>query len=127
MLLAMNAKQQRIKINKLERDGYEILDELGIQYKPQYLIANKFCVDAFIPEWNIAVQFDGDYWHGHPEKFPNPDERQIRRMKLDRSQDAYLKKCGIRVIRIWESDVKNRRSQVRDMLQELILGPASPA
>lgn len=28
-------------------------------------------------------------------------------MKQDKSQDAYMQKCGYRVLRIWESDFKD--------------------
>jgi very-short-patch-repair endonuclease len=65
----------------------------------------KFCVDAWVPSRALVVQFDGDYWHAHPERFPQPDHRQQRRVKLDRSQDAYMAKAGVTVVRVWESEL----------------------
>lgn len=105
MLISMNVKQQAGKQTKPEAAGYAILDSLELAYCKQHVLARKFCVDAFIPSHGVVVQFDGDYWHGHPVKFPKPDRRQARRMSLDKSQDAYLAKCGFHVIRFWETDL----------------------
>jgi very-short-patch-repair endonuclease len=120
MLLRMNADQQRRTTNGLERVGYEQLDQLDISYYRQHLIADKFCVDAFIESAGIVVQFDGDYWHGRPDKFPDPDARQRKRMRLDRSQDAYLRKCGFRIVRFWESDVKARPDVITETIRPLL-------
>lgn len=121
MLLDMNVRQQSLKPNKLEKLGYSILDNLGISYYRQYVIANKFCVDAFIPSKNTIIQFDGDYWHGHPVKFPNPDKRQLKRMALDKSQDAYMKKCGYTIIRVWEAELKHSPETVQRQLARALL------
>jgi G:T-mismatch repair DNA endonuclease (very short patch repair protein) len=109
-------KNQRGKRTSLERRGYALLDELGMAYYPQHIIGNKFCVDAFLPDIQTVLQFDGDYWHGHPERFPTPDKRQLKRMKLDKSQDAYMRACGYPVIRIWETDMHKNLASVRQRL-----------
>lgn len=123
MLIAMNAKQQRMRPNHIEQTGYAILDSLGIAYTPQHVIGGKFCVDAFLPDSNVVVQFDGDYWHGNPAKFPAPDARQRRRMTLDASQDAYMVKCGYTVIRVWASDLERRCDHVTAELRRLLTRP----
>jgi very-short-patch-repair endonuclease/endogenous inhibitor of DNA gyrase (YacG/DUF329 family) len=105
-LIAMNIAQQGCGRTTIERIGYSILDALNVTYLAQHLLAGKFCVDAFLPAEAVVIQFDGDYWHGHPHRFPQPDPRQQRRIKLDHSQDAYLTACGYTVIRLWESDLK---------------------
>ena len=119
-LLEMNRIQQRMKMSRLEKVGYEMLSDLGVEYESQYVIAGKFCVDAYIKSKKIVIQFDGDYWHGHPEKFPNPDKRQKCRMALDMSQDAYMKKCGYVVLRFWETDVYNNIERVKQVLLSAI-------
>lgn len=118
-LRTMNLRQQERKINRLERDGYALLNALGIEYQPQHLIGGKFCVDAFVPVANTIIQFDGDYWHGNPIQFPAPDARQTRRMILDKSQDAYMAACGYSVIRIWESDLRHNIETVKARLLPL--------
>ncbi|MDR6330650.1 DUF559 domain-containing protein [Deinococcus soli (ex Cha et al. 2016)] len=108
-----------------ERIGYGILKRLGLPYRAQHLVARKFCVDAYLPEQKVVVQFDGDYWHGHPAKYAALDARQARRVNHDRSQDAYMAKLGYRVIRIWESDLKKRPEAVQEGLRKALTDGSS--
>jgi len=115
-LLDMNQKQQEAKgPNKFEVEAYEMLDGLEIRYEAQHLFKGKFCVDAFVPKRKLVIQFDGDYWHGNPKLFPKEalDDRQKKRMKLDRSQDKYMEACGYQVVRFFESDFRKRGAWVR--------------
>ncbi|WP_376777653.1 DUF559 domain-containing protein [Deinococcus rubellus] len=112
----MNADQQRGHQTEIERIGYALLDEMGVEYLPQHVIGDKFCVDAFAPAQGVVIQFDGDYWHAHPEKFPEPDARQRKRQRLDASQDAYMRVCGYRVVRLWETNLRRNLSEVRQVL-----------
>ena len=66
------------------------------------------------------VQFDGDYWHGNPASFPDPDQRQRKRMALDKSQDAYMSACGYRVVRFWASEITKQPEYVISTLQTLL-------
>lgn len=119
-LIELNQRQQLGKINKLEAKGYAILDAIGVEYFPQHLIGEKFCVDAFVPETGLVIQFDGDYWHGHPEKYPIPSTRQAKRIKLDMSQDAYMKKCGFDVVRFWECEVISKPDHVEAVIRDRV-------
>lgn len=120
MLLAMNKKQQEGFQSSAEVLGYALLGALGIVYLPQHLVAGKFCVDAFIPDAKVVVQFDGDYWHGNPARFSTLDARQAKRVRLDKSQDAYMVKCEFRVFRAWHSDLKDRPEQIKAELLRLL-------
>lgn len=119
-LARMNAVQQLGAPTKPERIGYAILDQLEVDHIRQYVVNGKFTVDAFVPSANLVIQWDGDYWHGHPDRFPEPDKRQRKRMRLDRSQDAYMRKCGMRVARFWECDLHESPGAIQDELQRLL-------
>lgn len=116
----MRVDQQLLKPNKLELAGYSILNEMGVEYEPQSLVAGKFCVDAVIESQKIIIQFDGDYWHANPQKFPVPDERQKKRIALDKSQDAYLRKMGYIIIRIWEHEIKDTPALVKSTIVDIL-------
>lgn len=122
MLIGLNALQQRQAPNKVERAGYALLDRLGVPYERQYLIADKFCVDAYIPSARLVVQFDGDYWHGNPALYPTLDARQRKRMQLDRSQDAYMASCTYRVVRFWASTLAAEPEGVVATLRAFLTG-----
>lgn len=120
-----NLVQQNKKgLNKLELLGKTLLEQLGIEFEEQVLIADKFLVDVFIPKYNLIIQWDGDYWHGHSTKLKNgePDDRQKKRMALDKSQDEYMKKCGFTVLRFWEheviKEVKNNDENIKNTIRQ---------
>jgi len=113
-LAIQNQKQQQRRkgLNKLELAGKEILNDLGIKFCEQVLMFKRFVVDVLLLEHRVIVQWDGDYWHCHP-KYENPNKVQLRIKAKDKAVNAYLKKCGYRVLRFWESDVKQKPDYVR--------------
>lgn len=74
----------------------KILEEIGVAFEEQVLMFNKFLVDVLIPSEKLVIQWDGEYWHTKP-----------KRILLDKSQDAYLKKCGYKVLRITDRQIKD--------------------
>ena len=127
MLLRMNVIQQQTSPTSLERAGYTLMKDAGIEFVAQHQIGGKFVVDAFIEACGVVVQFDGDYWHGNPKRFSKLDARQHARRTLDRSQDAYMKRCGLLVIRFWENDVHRRPDDVlRQLLHAMTLCGRKP-
>lgn len=111
-------QQIRKTPNKLETAGNLLLSELEIEYKTQVLIGGKFTVDVFVPP-SLVVQWDGEYWHGHPSQMPF-DERQIKRMNLDKSQDAYMRKCGYKILRFWSREVYEAPEIVKEKIMEAL-------
>lgn len=103
-LLAMGAAQQSRRMTKPEAAGYALLDALGVDYRRQEPFNGKFVPDALIPAARLVVQFDGDYWHDR--KGTSTEPRILRRVALDRSQDAYIRACDWRVLRLWESELR---------------------
>jgi len=108
--------------NTLERAGRAILDSIGCLYVEQHVIGGKFVVDALLTDHNIIVQWDGDFWHGNPSIYPNaPYPIQQSNMKRDKSADAYMVKCGYRVLRFWETDVHSSPSTVASAIVRALL------
>lgn len=87
-----------------------ILNDLKIIHKPQYPINKKFVVDEFIPQHNLIIEAFGGYWHGDPRRFSESSlsKIQLNNMKKDSSRTKYLKKCGYRILILWEKDLKER-------------------
>jgi len=114
-----NLIQQKKKgLNKIELLGRKILNDLNLEFDEQVIIADKFLVDVFVPNYNLIIQWDGDYWHCHP-KYIKPDERQMRRKQIDRSQNKYFEVCGYKILRFWESEIK-RETEDNDYIKRTI-------
>lgn len=83
--------------NNLEKIVYDELKRRGIIFETERKINNKFVVDVYIPKSNTIIEIDGKYWHG------------LENIVIkDKSENAYLTKCGFNLIRLSENDVKQR-------------------
>ena len=110
-LAHMRKKQAKRKINKLEQYGYDLLTELGIKFEPQWVFCRRYVADAYLPDYNIIVQFDGDYWHGNTKLFPNLSDSQKKSRATDAKSDERARAEGLKVLRIWESDIKSEATK----------------
>tara|TARA_R110000824_G_scaffold4193_1_gene19869 strand:+ start:542 stop:886 length:345 start_codon:yes stop_codon:yes gene_type:complete len=102
-------QQKKNGLNKLELAGREILRRVGVEFEEQVLMFDKFLVDVLIESKKIIIQWDGEYWHTKP-----------KRKQLDKSQDAYMNKCGYSVLRITDKKIKNNSRDVYENIKRAI-------
>ena len=103
-----------IKDTWIEEKVQKWLMLLGINfYTHQYMdeLENAYQCDISIPlqgqiPQKTILECDGDWWHGNPAKYPHPNKMQIDRRERDKKRTAELKSKGFRVIRLWESEIK---------------------
>lgn len=88
---------------------YNELKERRLLFETQKIINGKFVVDAYIPKLNLIIEADGDYWH-------NLDK--IKRK--DKSENAYLKKCGFNLLRLTGTEINN--DVFKEKIKEVIGG-----
>jgi hypothetical protein len=113
-------------ISKAEKEIGKILEENNIIYKSQYSMNNgKYFYDFYIPEKNLIIEYNGDFWHGNPEKYNENDIIGIgstkmkakNKWEIDKNKKEYAILKGYEYITIWESDyLKNK-----NIIIELIL------
>lgn len=70
-----------------------VLDALGIKNEPEKAIG-RYPVDFYLPDYNMVIECDGDYWHSLPKSI----ERDARK-------DKYLTAHGYKVVRLREKDI----------------------
>lgn len=59
--------------------------------------------DYFVPSQNLIIEYDGDYWHGNPEKFKLTHAMKIQyNIDISNTQNAISK--GYVIHRIWASE-----------------------
>ena len=69
------------------------LNQLGIKHEVHKVIGH-LTVDIYIPEPNLVVECDGNYWHS----LPGQKHKDIKR-------DYWLRSQEYRVVRIWEKEI----------------------
>ena len=106
--------QRRKAPTSLELAGRELLTGLGIAFAEQVLVSGKFTVDVMFDGVPLVIQWDGDYWHGY--RAPGDDrpveDRIKARMRLDVTQNKFMRNRGLIVLRFWEHEVMENRAAV---------------
>lgn len=105
-LSVVRYKQIQNGVNVLPKwfDTYpeKIIEEALLQSKfmvlKQFYILGVGLVDFYLPEENIVVEVDGDYWHG---------KQRPEQQRIDEMRNLMLIEMGYRVLRFWENDVYN--------------------
>lgn len=71
--------------------------------------------DYYLPGLSVAIFADGCFWHGCPEHGRSPGDnaeywgpKLERNKERDRTANRELRSRGIRVIRVWEHDLRVR-------------------
>lgn len=105
---------------RCERALYVLMDSVfgAGHWASQYLVADRWTVDACVPSMRLVVQADGDYWHGYdPAHRTHPTV--AKNIQNDRRQDKYLAKAGWRVLRLWEHELLREPEACQARLREL--------
>ncbi len=73
--------------------------------------------DFAFPRARLAVFVDGDFWHGNPSKYRVPKSNQVYweakirgNMARDSQNNLLLEQRGWRVLRIWESSLRDEEA-----------------
>ena len=64
-------------------------------------------LDMYVPERNIAIEYNGLYWH---------NERQGRSKGYHRDKVLACKNAGVQLITVWEDEWQYRRDTVKSMI-----------
>jgi group I intron endonuclease len=102
------------KMNKLEKLVADELDKSNIQYTFQYFISdNGVCksYDFKIKEKPLILEVDGDFWHVNPNT-KNHYDKSDDINKNDKIKEDMALKRGIKIVRLWESDINKDPSIV---------------
>jgi hypothetical protein len=86
----------------LEIKYYNMLDEIGVYFVPQYPIGGRF-YDAYLPDENILFEFDGTFWHPKTQA----DAKygfQKKSMRVDELKNKMASDKGYKIIRIREEE-----------------------
>jgi very-short-patch-repair endonuclease len=95
------------------------LKEHNITHEMEYAF-DFYHIDIAIVEYKIAIEIDGDYWHGNPKTYKTLNSEQKLRQHRDKSKTTYLSNKGWTVLRFWEDDINhNIESCVNSILQQI--------
>lgn len=95
-----------------------------------FFIDNKYfyTVDIFIPKYNTAIEFYGDYWHCNPEIYSRDYNHSYKKMtaeqiwEYDKKRICELKNSyNIQILTIWENDWKKNKQEQLNFIKQILL------
>lgn len=102
-----------------ERFAKNFLDKLGVKYIYQFKMESiGRYLDFYIPEYRLAIEVDGTYWHSKGLVYEEMTPTQKRNYRVDREKDHWCLVNCIPLIRIWEDDINKHPEKVMRVLKE---------
>jgi len=106
------AKQVTPKYDtKIEVKIQNYLKAIGFDFFTHHYIKDikhHYRCDIWIPNINLIIECDGDYFHAHPDKYKDEElnERQKEQKERDTIRTKELIEKGFKVLRLWEKEIK---------------------
>lgn len=99
-----------------EQELYSFIESLGVKAIPNHrLIFGKKEIDIYLPDHNIAIEYNGLYWHS---------EKLLESIGYSKTKDnekrIELNNLGIRYIAIFEDEWLNQTEIVKSRLSNLL-------
>lgn len=116
-----NIGKKKYKPSKLENTFSNILTLLNINHSRSFYIKDiKAFYDFYLPDHNIIIEVDGDFWHTNPIKYPDGPtcKCQIKNLINDEKKNKWAVNNGYKMLRFWENDINNNISIVKEILLE---------
>jgi very-short-patch-repair endonuclease len=107
--------------SKLEDYFSELLDKEQISYLQFYYAKSiKAFYDFYIPQSNLLIEIDGDFWHCNPNsKYSVPQySTQLKNISRDQEKNKWASDNGYKLLRFWETDINNNPTQIIETLKK---------
>lgn len=108
-----SVKVRRWKVSKAEREIEAAFIAAGIHFKRQHwVIGLTYLYDFYLPDQNILLEYQGNYWHANPRRYP-PDmvlklgDHSMLASDIwarDARKKAEAEALGFAVVYVWEDD-----------------------
>jgi G:T-mismatch repair DNA endonuclease (very short patch repair protein) len=109
------------KNTSIEIKIQNFLKEININFESDY-VKGGFSFDIFIPDKNLIIECQGDYWHRNPLIFKNKklDKIQKVNIKRDKKKLKYLIKNKYKYLFLWENDIRKNFEFVKCLISKTI-------
>ena len=109
--------------SKTEKQIINEIKKLGYVVKHSHKVDTKIC-DIFLPQFNLIIEYNGDYWHCNPKKY-DPDYFNQKKQKTakelweyDKNKIDLIKEKGYNLEIVWESDLKEDNTIINKLIKK---------
>lgn len=110
-----------------ERKIADALENLNICFVQQKSINSLFRYDFFIPNANLLIEFNGDYWHCFPPLFESSYIHPHKQMlaseiwAYDEAKTEHAKSAGYNIVTVWENQLIDlNEEELRNFIYEVV-------
>lgn len=126
-------KKYNLNILRKGKSDYEIelalfLNERHIHFiGPTRKIIKPYELDLYFPDINLAIEFQGTYWHMDPRKYKSKDINKTLKQSSqeiwdkDSHKEMLCEQKGIKLIVIWEADWNSDKENIKQMILNEII------
>lgn len=86
------------------------LEKMGVKFLFQYQIGGYFVADFFLPDYNLIIECQGDWFHCNPKvercRFAK-HEIQKKNIVRDKAKREFYKRIGVILLELWETDINS--------------------
>lgn len=116
----VNAPLCKTKDTKIEIEVERQLKELRLNYEKQKYCYNKkakrgFYIDFYLPDYDIMIECNGNYWHSLKRR--RERDRLLNELVVNSKKKIHK---NLKLITLWEDDIKTNNNLVKEKLEELI-------
>ncbi|UFT97749.1 very short patch repair endonuclease [Radiobacillus kanasensis] len=112
-------ERKEFKKTRIEKIVEAYLIKRNIRYIYSFILENRQ-FDFLLPNQEVIIECDGDYWHANPKFYPDPAEWQLGRIKIDRDKNEIALRNDYKIIRFWEDDILNNFESIKCIINDLL-------
>jgi G:T-mismatch repair DNA endonuclease (very short patch repair protein) len=120
-----NGKLKYAPVSNAEKEVRKVFTDLGYKTIPQFGIGS-LRYDILLVDFNILIEYNGDYWHCNPNKYKSDYYNKKKSMfawelwKHDKRKKELSEENGYKLFTIWESDYKfNKQIEINKIISNL--------
>ncbi|WP_144534029.1 PDDEXK family nuclease [Bacillus pumilus] len=110
-------------MTSIHKKTNRFLDDLNIEYQNEKQIG-LYSIDVYLLSYNVGIEVMGDYWHANPTKYKSETDLnsiQIKTISKDeRKKEKIIEKEGIRILYLWEQDIKKNEELCKSLILRFI-------
>jgi len=115
-------------VSKGETALFEIVSSIypnAISQKAIHTGDRTYVFDIFVPEENMIIEYNGDFWHCNPKKYrsdwknPRTGRTTSEQQIIDMCKIDFAKSCGFDVFVVWESELENKKECLKRCLTKV--------
>jgi len=109
--------------SKKEKEIYKLLKTKFKRIKHSFVV-DRFICDIYIPELNLMIEYNGDYWHCNPKKYDKEYYHKIKNKtaeqiwEYDSNKVDLIKNYGYNLEIVWETDYENNPKIIEEILKK---------